>query len=327
MSNEPEERWTPVWDGPGYEVSWDGNFRSLDRTSPSGRSIPGQPIATTTTKDDYELVKYWTAEGKRVTRQAHRVVLENFQFKGAPIPPGLQSRHYDDNGRNNKWRPGSEAESRKAGGNLFTGTGRDQHRDKVRNNGDKPLPVSLAAHDCINHAQCGGKTRNPGKRCVPCVEQVGRDAAVMLRDGRNLLRVAEHFGYKGTDWVFSLSVKHGAYRGSKDEALRQGRRWSQRVTAKVRQRLRRGDAASGPRPAPAPVQGGKAGTAPFGRASHQDNLGHIGQAKSQDVTQRETPQRAEPSRVVTRSSRPHVPYPSDTVRYRAPRKPGVTRHR
>ena len=115
MSNEPEERWTPVWDGPGYEVSWDGNFRSLDRTSPSGRSIPGQPIATTTTKDDYELVKYWTAEGKRVTRQAHRVVLENFQFKGAPIPPGLQSRHYDDNGRNNKWRPGSEAESLESG--------------------------------------------------------------------------------------------------------------------------------------------------------------------------------------------------------------------
>jgi hypothetical protein len=323
MSEAPEERWKAIPDGPGYECSWDGNFRSVDRVTSSGRRVKGQPIATTTSKDDYVLVKYWNAEGKRVSRQAHRVMLETFD---KPCPPGMQSRHYDDNPQNNRWRPGTEAESRKQGGNLFYGNGRQQHRDKVRNNGG-PLPVSPPAHDCINHAQCGGKTRNEGKRCVPCVEQVGRDAGAMLRDGENLMKVAQHFGYKGTDWVFTLAAKHGGYRGSKDEALIQRRKWSQRVTKAVRGRLRRRDAGSRPGPSLAPAKGGEAGTAPFGRPSHQDSLGHIGHGKSQDVTQREPPQRPEPSRVVTRSSRPHVPYPSDTVRYRAPRKPGVTRHR
>jgi hypothetical protein len=242
-------------------------------------------------------------------------------------PDGMEARHLDDNPLHNRWEPGTEEESRATGGNLFWGTKGDQYRDKVRNNGGERPPVPGPAHDCINHAQCGGKTRNPGKRCLPCVEQVGRDAAAMLRDGRNLHRVAEHFGYKRTDFVFSMAQKHGDYTGTKDDALIQGRKRSQRVTAWARKRLRRGDAAS-PATAPGPRrQEAKAGTAPFGRVSPYDNLGHIGQAKSQDVTQRETPQRAEPSRVVTRSSRPHVPYPSDTVRYRAPRKPGVTRHR
>ena len=181
------------------------------------------------------------------------------------------------------------------------------------------------SHDCINHAQCGGKTRNPGKRCVPCVEQVGREAADRLRAGENLRKVAERFGYKGTDWTYTLAVKHGGYTGSRDDAQDQGRKWSQRVATTVRKRLRRGDAPSLPARRPAPAQGGKAGTAPFGRASHQDNLGHSGHPKTPDVTQSKTPPAAETGRKVTQSSRPHVPYPADTVRYRAPRKPGGPR--
>ena len=34
--------------------------------------------------------------------------------------------------------------------------------------------------------------------------------------------VAEHFGYTGPDWVYSLAVKHGGYTGSKAEARMQG---------------------------------------------------------------------------------------------------------
>src|ERR1039457_3166266 len=269
MSEAPEEWWKAIPDGPGYECSWDGNFRSVDRVTPSGRRVKGQPIATTTSKDDYVLVKYWNAEGKRVSRQEHRVMLETFD---KPCPPGMQSRHYDDNPQINRWRPGTEAESRKQGGNLFYGNGRQQHRDKVRNNGG-PLPVSPPAHDCINYAQCGGKTRNEGKRCVPCVEQVGRDAGAMLRDGENLMKVAQHFGYKGTDWVFTLAAKHGGYQGTKEEAHAQRRKWPRRVPATVRSRLRRGDAGSRTARETSPQPAGRAGTAPFGRASPQDRLG------------------------------------------------------
>ena len=331
---QPEETWKAVSDGPGFEVSWDGNFRSRDRVSPGGRHLKGAPIEPTIDKDGYAQVKYVNAEGRRVTRQVHRVMLEAF---AGQCPKGQQSRHYDDNPQNNRWRPGTEAESRKAGGNLFYGTGRDQHRDKVRNNGGQALPVPPPAHPCINHPRCGGKTRNPGKRCLSCVEQVGRDAADMLRDGVNLHRIAEHFGYKRTDFVFEMARKHGHYTGSKDDALLQGRKRSQRVAAWARKHLRRGDAASPPAPRPAPALGGEAGTAPFGRPPHLDNLGQVGHprtpARTPPVTQREPRGGTEDRRPVTQSNKPYVPLPADRVgeqvRYRAqPRNPGrPRRHR
>ena len=323
--SDPQEIWKDVPGFPGYQASDYGNFRSLDRTTAAGKTYKGKDLSTRVSNRGYVLVDLRDAQGKKVTRSAHTVILEAHD---KPCPPGMEARHLDDDPLRNRFVPADTAEeSRTRGGNLFWGTKGDQYRDKVRNNGGERPPVPGPAHDCINHAQCGGKTRNPGKRCLPCVEQVGRDAAAMLRDGRNLHRVAEHFGYKRTDFVFSMAQKHGDYTGTKDDALIQGRKRSQRVTAWARKRLRRGDAAS-PATAPGPLrQEAKAGTAPFGRVSPYDNLGHMGHGKSQDVTQREPPQRPEPSRVVTRSSRPHVPYPSDTVRYRAPRKPGVTRHR
>lgn len=314
MSEEPE-RWVQIWDAwPGFRVSWDGNFYADARKSPSGRNQKAQPIATTTTGDGYVLVKYLDKDGKRVTRQAHRVVLENFAYNGGPIPDGLQSRHWDDVGTHNSWRPGAtEEESRARGGNLFVGDGPKQHQDKVRNNGGNPLPVPPPQHDCINHEQCGGRTRNPGKRCVPCVEQVGRDAGAMLRDGENLMKVAQHFGYKGTDWVFSLAVKHGGYKGTKEQAHAQRRKWSQRVAARVRGRVRRGDAGS----QPARQQTGKAGTAPFGRASPVAKVEQSGTSWTPAVTQRDP-----------RENRPPVPYPADITPSNRTRRPfGAGRNR
>jgi hypothetical protein len=310
VSEEPE-RWEPISDGPGYEVSWDGNFRAKDRVAASGRRLKAQPIATTRTPDGrYVVVKYRDAKGERVTRQVHRVMLENFAFKGKPIPEGLQSRHYDDNGQNNRWRPGNEEESRKLGGNLFVGDGRDQHRDKVRNNRG-PLPVSPPGHDCINHAQCGGKTRNPGKRCVPCVEQVGRDAAAMLNRGENLMKVAQHFGYQRTDWVYSLAVKHGGYTGTKEQAHAQRRTWAKRTAATLRNRL--GGDAESPRREPARQQAGRPGTAPFGRVSPPGKLGHSRTSETQNVAER------------SRSDRPHVPLPAEVTHRNRPPRGGRSR--
>jgi hypothetical protein len=314
--SEPEqEQWKPIWDAwPGFRVSWDGNFYADARKSPSGRNQKAQPIATTTTDDGYILVKYPGKDGKRVTRQAHRVVLENFAFKGAPVPDGLQSRHWDDRGTNNKWRPGAtEEESRARGGNLFTGDGPKQHEDKVRNNGGKPLPVPPPAHDCINHERCGGKTRNPGKRCVPCVEQVGREAGAMLRDRENLGKVRDHFRFKSADWVYGLAVKYGGYTGSKDEAWAQHRGRLQRVTAKVRGRLRRGDAGSQPER----QQAGRAGTAPFGRASPDQKLGQSRTSWTPDVAERSDREVVRGGPKVTERDHIH-PYPADLVQRDTP---------
>lgn len=316
---EPEQ-WKPVWDGPNYEVSWDGNFRALDRKSAAGRNLKAQPIATSTDKDGYFLVKYVDSTGKRVTRQAHRVVLENFAFNGAPIPEGLQSRHYDDNGKNNRWRPGTEEESRKAGGNLFTGNGADQHRDKIRNNGGVAPPMPPPSFDCINHERCGGKARSEGRRCVPCVEQVGREAAGMLRAGENLLKVAQHFNYTGTDWVFSLAQKHGSYRGTKGEASTQRPKLSRRVATTVRKRLGRGDARSQPPGASGPPQPGRAGTAPFGRPSLADKPGHSGTLQSLNVAERDGREAPRTTPKVTDSN--HYPYPAELVAKRDERTRG-----
>lgn len=312
-----DEVWKAIPDGPGFECSTHGNFRSVDRTTASGRRLKGRPLPTRVSNRGYGLVDYQNAEGKRVTRSAHTVVLETH---AGPCPPGMEARHLDDNPLRNFWAPGTEEESRVRGGNLFWGTKGDQHRDKVRNNPGKPPTVPAPSFDCLNHSQCGGRVKNEGRRCVPCVEQVGRDAAAMLGRGENLMKVAQHFGYTGTDWVFTLAVKHGGYRGTRAEAQAQRRTWSRRVTTTVRDRLRRGDRESPPDAKTAARPSAKAGTAPFGRVSHMESVGQSRTIRTPSVAERNGPKVAERDRV--------VPLPADLAlrnRPAKPRKSGRTR--
>ena len=315
MSNDkdPKEQWTQIHDAaPGYEVNWDGDFRALERTVGS-RVYPAQPLATTVNNRGYEMVKYRNADGERVTRTVHSVMLNTF-VKGG-IPTGKQSRHLDDNPRHNSWRPGSEEESRKAGGNLFVGDGRDQHRDKVRNGGTPPPPGPQ--HDCIgvpDHGRCSGKVANEGRRCLPCVEQVGREAAQMLRSGENLLKVAQHFGYQGTRWTYQLAQKHGGYTGTEAQALTQKRSWLRRVTSR-RSPKAGSDAAS--RQAPAQAEG-KARPRALRAVSPQRYPGQSRTNTDWVVAERDLPK-------VTQSK--HYPYPADSVAKRDERTGGGTGRR
>jgi hypothetical protein len=289
-------------------VNWDGEFRSLDREV-SGRRYRGQQLSTRVSNRGYGLVDLRTAEGKKVTRSVHSVMLGTFVPGG--IPEGMESRHYDDNSLNNRWRPGSEEESRKLGGNLFVGDKRDQHRDKVRNGGAMPPPAPQ--HDCIGvpgRESCGGKVKNPGRRCMPCVDRVGQESARMLDSGENLLRVAHHFGYEGTRWTYKLAAQHG-YKGTEAQALTQKRSLSRRVTGWLGKR--RGDAASR-----AAGQGPASGERnPRPRAlravSPQGQLGHSGHPGTQDVAER------------SRSVRPHVPLPAEVTHRNRPPRGGRSR--
>ena len=126
------EIWKPVPRFSGYEVSSEGNFRSVDRVA-SGRRYKGKLLSTRVSNRGYVLVDLRDADGKKVTRSAHTVILEAHD---KPCPPGMEARHLDDDPRNNRFVAGAtEEESRARGGNLFWGTKSDQHRDKVRNNG------------------------------------------------------------------------------------------------------------------------------------------------------------------------------------------------
>jgi len=304
---DPRQQWTPIHDAaPGYEVNWDGEFRALERIV-GNRVYPAQPLATTVNNRGYEMIKYRNAAGERVTRTVHSVMLNTF-VKGG-IPKGKQSRHLDDDPRHNTWRPGSEEESRRAGGNLFIGDGRDQHRDKVRNGGTPPPPGPQ--HPCAGvpgHGPCDGKVMNEGRRCVPCTEQVGRDAARMLERGENLLAVARHFGYKGTRWTYQLAQKHGGYRGTEAEALTQKRGWLRRVTGTARERVRRGDGASRQAPAEA---AGKGRPAALRAVSPQRYPGQSRTSTTPNVAERDHREPSRQAPKVTDSN--HYPYPADLV--------------
>lgn len=314
MSDQPEETWKDIPGFPGYQADRDGRYRSLDRTLASGRRVKGKTLATRPNNRGYLLVDLRDAEGNKVTRSAHTVTLET--HAGA-CPPGMEARHLDDDPRRNTWRPGREDESRAQGGNLFWGTKEDNHRDKVRNGGAKPPPGP--AFDCVNHERCRGKVANEGRRCLPCVEQVGRDAADMLRRGENLLKVVQHFGYSGTRWTYQIAVRHGGFQGTEAQALTQHRSWSRRVAATVRERLPRRRAAS---PA-SPPDRDKGERNPRPRAlravSPQGDLGHSGHSRTPNVAERNNANVTE---------RNHVPYPADSIqRDRPSRASGGTTRR
>jgi hypothetical protein len=208
------ERWTPL---PApfskYEV-FSGGYGPDQRPV---RRTGGDPLSTTVgNHGGYLWVKPYDDDGKRQTRSVHSLVLLGF---AGPCPAGMESRHLDDDPLNNRWRPGStDGQVRAAGGNLVYGTKKQQAADKAANGNPPGAPRTFP---CVNHDRCGGMVTNQGRRCLECVAAVGREAAGMLRGGMGLQEVAEHFGYTGPDWVYSLAVKHGGYEGSKAEARMQ----------------------------------------------------------------------------------------------------------
>ena len=241
-----------VWDGTGvtwpvpgewyplpppfskYEVSFDG-FGPDQR--PVRRLGGTSPLATQPSNHgEYLLVKPYDDNGKRQTVPVHRLVL--LGGDGA-CPPGLQSCHLDDDPLNNRWRPGStEDERRAAGGNLIYGTGLRNARHKFLNGGQAPTPK---AYECVNHARCGGMVANEGSRCKPCAVEVGIAARVMLDQGLNLVTdVTPRLDYKSPDWVWKLAVKYGGYTGSLAQARAQQPPRLLKVTTTLRTIFRRG---------------------------------------------------------------------------------------
>lgn len=115
-----EERWLsiPGWEDL-YEVSSHGKVKSLRRNiilKPSYTNSGGYALVL--------LCRSGTRKGKYV----HQLVLEAFV---GPCPEGMETRHLDGDPTNNRWAPGDEEETRKAGGNLIYGTKRENQFDQV----------------------------------------------------------------------------------------------------------------------------------------------------------------------------------------------------
>lgn len=226
-SDERAEGWKAVapMDGcsfPGYEASDKGRFRSIDRKV-SNRQLRGQMLATRLDGDGYVLVNLRCgstdpAHNRRHTLLAHKVVLTTFD---KPCPPGMETCHSRRGKAFNWWPEG-----------IRWGTKPENHADMVAD-GTAVVPESFP---CRNAGRCGGTVRSEGRRCLDCVAEVGRDAAVLLGAGMPLADVAARFGYKGTDWVFKLAAEHG-YTGTRAAAAAQRPGPWRRVTlARVQRR-------------------------------------------------------------------------------------------
>ena len=217
----PRTEWKPIHGARHYEASHQGLVRSVDRTI-GGKFYPGVVLKTRVNNSGYEMVNIRTNDGQVKTCTVHSLVL---LAHVGPRPEGMETLH----------GPGGPLDNRLV--NLTYGT-KKQNEAQKEGAGAPPVPQ----FDCLNHPACTGKAHNAGRRCPDCVDEVGRQAAAMLNARVNLNDVAARFGYTGIDWVYGLAVKHG-YEGSRAQARTQQPPWSRRVTATLRARFRRGDAA------------------------------------------------------------------------------------
>jgi hypothetical protein len=235
--------WKPVPGFSSYEASLDsawrldgdtfvlvsGGVRSIDRDLPDGRHRKGQLIKPRPSKNGYLLINMTDDDGVKRTCTLHSVVLA---AHAGECPAGQESRHWDDNPLNNRWRPGAtEAESVAAGGNLFYGTKRDQYDDKIRNGMAVPVPPPRPRKPCI---LCGLPVDKGGRRCHACVVGLGEQAAEMLSAGVPLGEVMKALDYPSAEGLHTLAVKYGGYA---QRPAPSPSRWH-RVTATLRDRLK-----------------------------------------------------------------------------------------
>jgi hypothetical protein len=211
-----DEAWAAVPGYARYEWSDKGGIR---------RAADRRTMKTRVLNSGYEAVNVIRdSDGKQVTVTVHAMVLlaHHPAFRGLDaFPAGLETRHNPVTGPLFNAYPEG----------LWPGTKAENAADK-----DEQEPQ----FECRNFVTCGNMVHNQGRRCVACTEAVGREAAVMLDGGANLMTVAERFGYTGPDWVHKLAVKYGGYAGTKAAALAQHPSVTQRL--RLRARTRRGDA-------------------------------------------------------------------------------------
>jgi hypothetical protein len=246
-SDERKAPVIPLREEPNYAVMWKSAAElgfSKYEVNPDGSGTDQRPVRraggallkVTLGTNGYPQVKPYDDNGRQRTIPVHTIVLGVY---AGPRPDGQQCRHWDDDPWNNRWRPGGEDESVRAGGNLFWGTKAENVEDGWRNGTLKP-PQQLKRHPCINHDRCGGLVQNPGRRCLPCVREAGKEAALMLNAGRPLDEVMQRFEYKSRTWAEKIAREHGGFTGPLPGISQQRRaRWPKRALATVRYRLRR----------------------------------------------------------------------------------------
>lgn len=204
VSDTQAGTWAPVRGAGYYEAcTVGGRVRSVKRTI-NGRKYEGvelTPKRTGTSR--YWQVKLTFDDGKQRTVPVGVLVL--LAHVGEP-KPGQQCCHADDNPDNNDLS------------NLSWEYDPVNREDRWRNSPPQPK----APKACI---RCGDEFAGNGRRCHPCVVDIGVEARRELAAGKRLKAVTERVGYPvtvdGLDGVLALAVKYGGYGQSRSRRVRQ----------------------------------------------------------------------------------------------------------
>lgn len=209
--------WKPIPGFSSYQASDRGRIRSVPRQV-GNRQLAGVVLKTRPNNSGYLLVNLTDDSGTRQTRTVHTLVLETF---AGPCPDGMESLHENDVPTDNRWPE-----------NLRWGTRPENMADRMRNSPAAPKPVK----HCV---RCGTEFGTSGKRCHPCVVEIGEQGAVLLASGVPLDKAAEQLDYPSLTGLHTLARKYGGYGQSPTPPPPRSRG----VMASVRRWFGQGDAA------------------------------------------------------------------------------------
>jgi hypothetical protein len=174
--NERLEDWRPIppIDGctySGYQASDKGRYRSIDRMS-GPRHLTGKVLAAKPHEDGYVLGTIRCDSTEPGHKRAHTFALHKivlYTFAGPP-EPGQEACHSRRGPAWNWWPEGVRWDTRPA-----------NHADQV----DAGTAV-MPSYPCKNAGRCGGTVKAEGRRCRPCVAEVGGDTVTLLAAGMGL---------------------------------------------------------------------------------------------------------------------------------------------
>jgi hypothetical protein len=171
-----------------YEFGDRGTIRSIDRTV-NGKPYRGTTLSPSSQNQGYLKLGIVHDEYGKVTRTVHTLICEAFH---GPRPPGLEARHLNDDPLDNR------AE------NLAWGTKADNVADRMRNHPATPKPPKV----CV---RCSQPFEGSGKRCHPCVTEIGEKAATLLEAGVDLDEACRRLSYPSETGLHKLARRYGGY--------------------------------------------------------------------------------------------------------------------
>ena len=196
-----------------YEIYSPGGYGLDEGQWPVRHRTKGTYLKVTLGTHGYPQVKPYNDQDRQETRTVHGLIM--LAYAGWP-KPGEETRHLNSDPLDYRWAPGSEEETKAAGGNLIYGTKEENSADRLAalaaagraGNGRPMVPPKPDKH-CV---RCGAVFTTNGRRCHECVVWTGVEATALLRsNGGKLGAAAEQLDYPSVDGLHTLAVKYGGY--------------------------------------------------------------------------------------------------------------------